>query len=70
MIENAFNYPVPYFSFNSEDFNEWNKLNGLNAFQHCMIICLANYIQKIFCCLNSPLNLANCFIVNSDLNKK
>jgi hypothetical protein len=35
-----------------------------------MIIRLANYIQKIFCCSNSPTNLANCFIVNSDLNKK
>jgi hypothetical protein len=27
------------------------------------------YIQKIFCCANSPSNLANCFIINSDLNK-
>jgi len=34
-----------------------------------MIIRLTNYIQKLFCCANSPSNLANCFIINSDLNK-
>ncbi len=44
-------------------------LNVLNAFQHRMIIRLANYIQKIFFS-NSPSNLAKCFIVNRDLNKK
>jgi hypothetical protein len=52
--------------------NEWNNFlrnYGLNAFQHRMIIRSANYIQKIFCCANSPSNLANCFIINSDLNK-
>ncbi len=37
---------------------------------HRMIKRLANYIQKIFCYANSPSNLANCFIMNKDLNKK
>jgi len=53
--------------------NEWNNLlkkYGLNAFQHRITIRLTNYIQKIFCCANSPSNLANFFIINSDLNKR
>ena len=56
----------------SEDFNKWNTLleqYGLNGFQHRLIIRLATYIQKIFCYSNSPSNLANCFILNNDLNK-
>jgi hypothetical protein len=56
----------------SDDFNKWNSLlekYGLNGFQHRLIIRLAIYIQKIFCYTNSPSKLANCFIVNNDLNK-